>query len=539
MALTGSTNEEKIWNFFKNKGLTDCGVAGLMGNLYAESGLSPTNLQNTYEKKLGYTDDTYTAAVDNGSYANFVKDAAGYGLAQWTYWSRKQNLLNYVRSQSKSIGDLESQLEFLYKELSESYKSVLTALKAATSVLSASNTVLKDFEKPKDQGSAVQTKRASYGQAYYDKYAKVTSKTTSQEGSGHMISNCGHDENGKYTGGKAGDQTGGEWALINWYSRPWKCVLRYPDENVRNLIAQLAKEAAQNDKIGYDQGERNTFWTQLQKVGYYPSKITVVCEADCSSGVVAIIKAVGHLLGIKALQNVSATYTGNMRTGLKNAGFTVLTESKYLTSEEYLLPGDILLNDSCHVATNITKGSKASGGSSGTTTSSGSGNTTYSGKGVGTAVAKSTMYIRKGAGKSYDSYGTIAKGTAVEVLEVLSNGWYKIVWPAASCGYAYTSNSGNQYYTYTAKSTGSSSTSSKTEAAQSYDKGIVGKYKVTASSLFLRTGAGTNKTKICSMDNGSEVQCYGYYTSVDGVKWYYVVYDNKAGFCSSKYLKKQ
>lgn len=48
-----------------------------MGNLYAESGLKPTNLQNSSEKKLGLTDDTYTAAVDNGDYQNFVKDGAG------------------------------------------------------------------------------------------------------------------------------------------------------------------------------------------------------------------------------------------------------------------------------------------------------------------------------------------------------------------------------------------------------------------------------------------------------------------------------
>ena len=41
-----------------------------------------------------------------------------------------------------------------------------------------------------------------------------------------MISNCGHDERGKYSRGKAGDQTGTEWQVINWYNRPWKCVLR-------------------------------------------------------------------------------------------------------------------------------------------------------------------------------------------------------------------------------------------------------------------------------------------------------------------------
>ena len=77
MALRGNTTEEKIWNYAKDKGLTDCGAAGLMGNLFAESGLKPTNLQNTYEKKLGFTDETYTAEVDAGTYGNFVNDAAG------------------------------------------------------------------------------------------------------------------------------------------------------------------------------------------------------------------------------------------------------------------------------------------------------------------------------------------------------------------------------------------------------------------------------------------------------------------------------
>ena len=60
MSLIGSTNEEKIWNYLKAKGLPDCGIAGLMGNLYAESCLIPTNLQNSYEKALSFTDAAYT-----------------------------------------------------------------------------------------------------------------------------------------------------------------------------------------------------------------------------------------------------------------------------------------------------------------------------------------------------------------------------------------------------------------------------------------------------------------------------------------------
>lgn len=179
MALTGKSNEEKIWNYLKGKGLTDCGAAGLMGNIYAESAFIPTNLQNTYEKSLGFTDASYTAAVDSGSYGNFVRDSAGYGLCQWTYWSRKQALLDFCKKAGTSIGDLEMQLDFLVKELSESYKSVFATLKAAGSVRAASDSVLLNFERPADQSEAARQKRAGYGQTCYDKYAgKSTSPQT-------------------------------------------------------------------------------------------------------------------------------------------------------------------------------------------------------------------------------------------------------------------------------------------------------------------------------------------------------------------------
>lgn len=180
-ATSTDGNDKTIWNYLKGKGLNDYAVAGIMGNLYAESGFKPTNLQNTYEKKLGYTDDSYTAAVDNGSYTNFVKDSAGYGLVQWTYWSRKQALLEYAQSVGKSIGDLTMQLDFMWKEM-QGYKSMMTTLNSATSILEASNAVLTQYEKPADQSETVQTKRAGYGQTYYDKYAQKTSESTPTDG---------------------------------------------------------------------------------------------------------------------------------------------------------------------------------------------------------------------------------------------------------------------------------------------------------------------------------------------------------------------
>lgn len=146
-----------------------------MGNLYAESGLNPKNLQNSYEKKLKMSDEEYVTAVDKGKYSKkkFVNDSAGFGLAQWTYWSRKQALFEFCKTRNESIGSLSAQLDFLYQELTTSYSQVLKILTTATTtVLEASNAVLLKFERPSDQSITMQNKRAAFGQNYYNQYAK-------------------------------------------------------------------------------------------------------------------------------------------------------------------------------------------------------------------------------------------------------------------------------------------------------------------------------------------------------------------------------
>ena len=103
--------------------------------------------------------------------------------------------------------------------------------------------------------------------------------------------------------------------------------------------------------FGYGQDTRYTFWEQLQAKGYDPEKISKACDADCSSGVATIVKAAGYRLNISKLKYVSIyLFTGNMKEGLRKAGFEVLTGSKYVMGTDYLLPGDILLNEAHHTA---------------------------------------------------------------------------------------------------------------------------------------------------------------------------------------------
>lgn len=162
-------NAAVIWNFLKSKGLNDYAVAGIMGNLKEESGLDPCNLQNSYNKTLNVSDADYTAVVDAGAYPDFVTDKAGYGLVQWTYWSRKKALLDYAKAAGTSIGDLNMQLAFMWQEL-QGYKAVMTVLNSAASVRKASDIVLHKYEQPGDQSVAVEEKRAASGQTFFDRF---------------------------------------------------------------------------------------------------------------------------------------------------------------------------------------------------------------------------------------------------------------------------------------------------------------------------------------------------------------------------------
>lgn len=80
------------------------------------------------------------------------------------------------------------------------------------------------------------------------------------------------------------------------------------------------------------------------------------------------------------------------------------------------------------------------------------------------------------------------------------------------------------------------------EPARKFDKSIAGTYKVKASALNLRRGAGTNHTILATLPKGTRMQCYGYYTTVSGVKWFLVQtkYKNSTltGYASSEWLVK-
>lgn len=142
-------NGRKIWKFFKDKGLSNNQIAGIVGNLYQESLLRPENVSDYFNKKTGITDDGYTNMVNNGTYKTFATDGEGYGLPMWTVSDNKGPLLESAKKSGKSVGDLGLQLDFLWNDLNTKYKDALMdPIRQSDSLEDIAVRFMQTYEKP-------------------------------------------------------------------------------------------------------------------------------------------------------------------------------------------------------------------------------------------------------------------------------------------------------------------------------------------------------------------------------------------------------
>lgn len=347
------------------------------------------------------------------------------------------------------------------------------------------------------------------------------------------IGHASIDENGKIVGSTKGDQTGKEVCTRGWYSSPWNVYLECLDDALAEKAASFMEQICADPDFGYSQPNR---WSGYNSIINNDKKVAgAKGDFDCSSLVLSCYILAG-------LSIAASGYTGNMKGILKGTGkFKVHTDSKYLSSDAYAKRGGIYLREGKHVVMALENGSKASVSSSGGQGEAilTEGNQTYAGKGIGTATAEMSMNVRTGAGTGNKSIGGITKGASVEVLEILSNGWYKIVWPAASCGYAYTSNKSDQYYVYVANGSTAGNSSLKPVPAKSKDESLRGAYTTTTYlNMRAKPGVLQKDNIIMEIPKGAKVHNYGYYTMVNGVKWLFIAYKGKEGYSTIEYLKK-
>lgn len=120
--LVGRGNSEKIWNYFKKQGFSDAGTAGIMANLYHESGYK------SEQRQLG--------------------GGPGRGLAQWE-GPRFTALQNFARERSKPWTDMQTQLDFLMHEMKTNHgASFIESFKNSTNAYNSAAKFENEFERP-------------------------------------------------------------------------------------------------------------------------------------------------------------------------------------------------------------------------------------------------------------------------------------------------------------------------------------------------------------------------------------------------------
>lgn len=184
-------NEKGMYNYFMETIKNPIGVCALMGNIQCESAFRSDNLQDTFNKKLNMNDAEYTSMVDTGHYTKdrFVHDGAGFGLVQWTYHTRKENLYNFANERNVSIAEPVMQMDFCLFEL-KYYRcngtDFLTYLKNVKSLNEATINIMKIYECPYDTSEPAQKARTNASNKLYEKLVLGTDDELRQPGT-HII----------------------------------------------------------------------------------------------------------------------------------------------------------------------------------------------------------------------------------------------------------------------------------------------------------------------------------------------------------------
>lgn len=173
-----------IYSILRSAGLTEAGVFALMGNFQSESGLEPGRVQgdfSTYRSKS----KEYVAGVTSGAISRdeFAKDAKGFGLAQWTFYSRKYDLYDFWKQSGTALDDDAMQARFVLKELATGqYSSLLALLKSSNDLWTCTVKVCSLYEQPAFQNTGDRFSAAKELQAEFAETPILPSESVSNSG---------------------------------------------------------------------------------------------------------------------------------------------------------------------------------------------------------------------------------------------------------------------------------------------------------------------------------------------------------------------
>ena len=141
---------QTIYNRLRAAGLTEAGALGFLGNWDCESNCEPFRVQGDFNPYRTISHQ-YTEDVEDGRIPmnQFAHDAKGYGLAQWTYFSRKEGLYDFWKKSGKALDDCEMQVDFALHELaSGEYLPVDHAVRNLNDLYACVKIICTQYERP-------------------------------------------------------------------------------------------------------------------------------------------------------------------------------------------------------------------------------------------------------------------------------------------------------------------------------------------------------------------------------------------------------
>ena len=173
-------SNQTIFEALVGAGMTVEGACGMLGNMTAESGMNPLNV----EDRSGINDVDYVFRVDNDPTYDFATDygkAYGFGLCQWTHYSRKSALLAFAKSRGVSVGDGDMQTQFCIKELKEGYPDLWAMLCSSHDLLQCTQRICTEFERPADNNVDVRYNFAKQAFDYFSAQPQPAEKPPDTE----------------------------------------------------------------------------------------------------------------------------------------------------------------------------------------------------------------------------------------------------------------------------------------------------------------------------------------------------------------------
>lgn len=191
VSLIGSENAEKVWHFLIGKGLQPHQVAGVLGNMQAESGIEPRLVQ--YGKLNTRGEVSKPGEPSSLDDTPPPGEKTGYGIVQFTPGTK---ILPAAQRLNMQPGDLGFQLTLLWEQLNgESEipeKAAGDHLKATTTVEDASRSFEYKYERHATDPEQEQI-RIAFSRDFLARYGSDTSGSFASGGTA-----CG---NGQLSGG--------------------------------------------------------------------------------------------------------------------------------------------------------------------------------------------------------------------------------------------------------------------------------------------------------------------------------------------------